>query len=233
VGVFYLGENDVNRNKREALYQDAQAIKDEHEAVKRRTATGIVNIGEILYRCRDRLAHNKAGGFEGWCQTEFGWGKSTAYRFIQVYESFGNRPNLGQLDIRQSALYLLASPSTPEPVRQEMIDRAEAGETVTHNDIKEAKDRNKKKTGSKTSSGPTYDSSSQYNQDVDNTTFFYQYGQETFVFDCTYQERRQIERAFDGNRRPVEVLLAAANLDSRSLNECLGLEETQQEESIW
>jgi hypothetical protein len=41
-------------------------------------------------------------------------------------------PNLGNLEIDVSALYLIAAPSFPEPVGAEITTRAENGEVVTH-----------------------------------------------------------------------------------------------------
>jgi ParB family chromosome partitioning protein len=39
---------------------------------------------------------------------------------------------VSQLDIPVKALYMLAAPSTPEPARQEALNRAEQGETITY-----------------------------------------------------------------------------------------------------
>jgi hypothetical protein len=50
---------------------------------------------------------------------EFGWTRMTANRFMNVYEQFKSN-NLLHLDIDVSALYLIAAPSTPPPVRLEV-----------------------------------------------------------------------------------------------------------------
>lgn len=44
--------------------------------------------------------------------------------------------NLLNLDIPVSGLYLLAAPSTPAEVQEQIVARSEAGETFTHAQIK-------------------------------------------------------------------------------------------------
>ncbi|MCB0040993.1 MAG: hypothetical protein KDE23_15000 [Caldilinea sp.] len=79
---------------------------------------------------RDRLAHNKAGGFEGWVASK-GLARASVYRLIGLHAGFGNCVNLTQLDIDKSAAYLLASASTPDQARAEAVQLAEAGERIT------------------------------------------------------------------------------------------------------
>ena len=45
---------------------------------------------------------------------------------------------LSDLDLPISALYLLAAPSTPAPARDEILERAEAGEKIKHAEVKQA-----------------------------------------------------------------------------------------------
>jgi Protein of unknown function (DUF3102) len=98
----------------------------------RRTAQDIWEIGQRLAEVRAQLKH---GQFDAWLKAEFGWSRRTAYNFINVYETFGNRANLAQIDIATSALYLLAAPSTPEKVREQYIDSAKTGKRITHKDL--------------------------------------------------------------------------------------------------
>ncbi|MGY3496686.1 hypothetical protein [Bradyrhizobium sp. USDA 4502] len=55
----------------------------------------------------------------------------TAVRFMQVAELAGKSNKLLDLEIPVSGLYLLAAPSTPEEAQQEIIARAESGETLS------------------------------------------------------------------------------------------------------
>jgi hypothetical protein len=94
----------------------------------RMTATGIVQIGQYLSEVKARLGHGK---FLDWIKKEFGWAERSARRFMEVHEAFKSA-NLADMQIDVSALYLIAAPKTPEPVRTEVIRRAENGEPATH-----------------------------------------------------------------------------------------------------
>jgi hypothetical protein len=85
------------------------------------TATGIVQIGQYLTEVKGRLKH---GQFLEWIEREFAWKQAAAYRFMQVYKNV-KITNLINLEIGVSALYLIASPSFPEPVRAEFPDMGE------------------------------------------------------------------------------------------------------------
>lgn len=98
----------------------------------RRTAQDIWEIGQSLAEVRAQLKH---GQFETWLKAEFGWSRRTAYNFINVYETFGNRANLAQIDIATSALYLLAAPSTPENLREQYLQEAKTGKRITHKEL--------------------------------------------------------------------------------------------------
>lgn len=106
----------------------------------RRSAQEIWEVGQKLVDVRSRLKH---GQFETWLKAEFGWSRRTAYNFINVYEAFGERTNLAQIDIATSALYLLAAPSTPQQVRNEFLQRAREGEAVTHKSLRRVMEEEK------------------------------------------------------------------------------------------
>lgn len=106
----------------------------------RRSAQDIWEIGQKLADVRSRLKH---GQFEAWLKAEFNWSRRMAYNFIKVYETFGKRANLAQIDIATSVLYLLAAPSTPQDVRDEFLQRAREGETVTHKNLRQLIDSGK------------------------------------------------------------------------------------------
>jgi hypothetical protein len=93
----------------------------------RMTAAGIVQIGQYLTEVKARMPRR----FLDWIEKEFSWSQPSAWRFMNVFEQF-KLCNLNNLEIDVSALYLIAAPSTPEPVRQEAFRRAENGEAVTH-----------------------------------------------------------------------------------------------------
>ena len=101
----------------------------------RHTAHAVADIGEKLIDVRSKLV---GGSFDTWLKAEFGWTKMTAYRFIRVAEQFGSN-NLLLDNAAPSALYILSDPSTSESIRQEFIEKAEAGQPVKHKDVKSRK----------------------------------------------------------------------------------------------
>jgi len=106
----------------------------EIRGLMKRTAQGIVEIGQKLIEVKEKLGH---GRFLGWLQAEFAWTDETARRFMNVAQEFGRIPQL--VDFAPSALYILAAPSTPKTAREEAIARAEAGESITYTTAKEIK----------------------------------------------------------------------------------------------
>jgi len=97
----------------------------------------VVEIGRILHEAKVLCGH---GNFLPWLDHEFGWTDRTARNFMRVYELSKTSENFSDLDLPVSAVYLLAAPSTPDKVRQEVIAKAKAGEAVTVKDVKRAID---------------------------------------------------------------------------------------------
>src|SRR5215467_4392054 len=90
--------------------------------VARMTAAGIVQIGQYLTEVKARMPRK----FLDWIDKEFGWTDRHARNFMMVYRAFQSE-NFSDLDIDVSALYLIAKPSIPEPVRAQIVTRAENG----------------------------------------------------------------------------------------------------------
>lgn len=102
----------------------------------RRSAQDVWEIGQRLADVRSRL---KYGQFLAWLKAEFGWSQRTAYNFINVYETFGDRfANLAKVDIATSVLYQLAAPSVPEELRNQVLKSASEGERITQKALKSA-----------------------------------------------------------------------------------------------
>lgn len=108
-----------------------QQRTSEIKSLMRSALADMIEAGRKCSEVRALLRHNKSGGFEAWTEAEK-IGRRTAYSIIDLYNAFGNCANFAQLDIAKTAAYLLAAPSTPEPARIEAIERAQAGETITH-----------------------------------------------------------------------------------------------------
>jgi hypothetical protein len=105
---------------------------DEIKTLVRKSAQDIIDIGNKLIEVKTQLGH---GNFGAWLDGEFGWSESTALRFMHVGQQFKSI-TVTDLNIQAKALYLLAAPSTPEPARLEAVQRAEAGEAITHSTAK-------------------------------------------------------------------------------------------------
>jgi len=114
--------------------QFVQQQTGEIRVLMKRTAQGIVEIGQKLVEVKARLGH---GHFGSWLTSEFEWSWDTANSYMNVAKRMAKITE-GQ-EFEAKALYLLASPSTPESVRAEAIARAEAGEPITYTTAKEIK----------------------------------------------------------------------------------------------
>jgi DNA modification methylase len=119
------------------IQQHTQELKERLQ----KTAQDIWEIGQKLAEVRSKLKH---GQFDNWLKAEFGWSRRTAYNFINVYETFSERAKFAHFNIATSALYLLASPSIPQDIKDQFIEVAQTGQKVTHKDIRKALDHRNK-----------------------------------------------------------------------------------------
>lgn len=134
----------LNQDNRQFLQETTRDLKERLQ----RTAQDIWEIGQKLADVQSRLDH---GQFGSWLEAEFGWSRRTAYNFIRVYKAFQENAKFAQTNIAPSALYLLASPSTPQSIRDQFIQQAKTGTKVTHKDILNAVSKQKfKPTSDKT-----------------------------------------------------------------------------------
>lgn len=115
---------ELDSDDRAFVKERALRIRD----AAKRTAEGIILIGQWLSEAKSRIKH---GQWLPWLESEFGWSDQTARKFMHVFKRCKSKDYLN-LELDVSALYLISAPKTPEPVRQEIIKRAEAGEPMTH-----------------------------------------------------------------------------------------------------
>jgi len=98
----------------------------------RRTA---FEIGESVACAHAILAiDGKDGKFSKWVEFEFGFSRQTAYNLMWSWERFGNCKTILQLD--DSAMYALASPTVPEPAVKAAMKIAEK-QRLTFGEVKE------------------------------------------------------------------------------------------------
>lgn len=98
-------------------------------ALGKRMARDIIEIGRLLVECKERVGH---GAWLPWLEREFRWSDKTAENFMNVASKFETVSNLS-IDAR--SLYLLARPSTPDELRDEVIERAANGEAISHKEV--------------------------------------------------------------------------------------------------
>ena len=111
-----------------ALAEHAEAIR----YLGKRVIKDVIEIGRHLTEAKVIAGH---GNWLPWLEREFGWTEMTATRFINVYE-MSKSNKLLDLDLPISAIYLLATPSTPEAAKIEIVERAQAGEPLPVAEIK-------------------------------------------------------------------------------------------------
>jgi len=113
-----------------ALSEHADAIR----ALGKQTVANIIEIGRRLVDCREN--HLDHGEWLPWLKREFDWSRQTADRFIHVFEAADKLPKLSNLEVPISGLYLLTAPSASPEARDEIIERAEAGEKMPLAEVK-------------------------------------------------------------------------------------------------
>jgi Protein of unknown function (DUF3102) len=116
----------------DSLDNKIRAVVKQHtieiKSLVRRTAQDNIDIGGKLTEVKQQLGHGK---FEEWLKAEFEWSEWTARKFMQVAKKFKS-VNFTDLSVATSALYLLASASTPEYACKEVLERAIKGEVISY-----------------------------------------------------------------------------------------------------
>jgi hypothetical protein len=90
-------------------------------------------VGQIGQRLIKAKALCRHGDWLPWLEREFGWGERTAQRYMAIARALAsNASRLTDLDIDLSALHLLAAPSTPPEV---IDDVTTLGRRITYADV--------------------------------------------------------------------------------------------------
>lgn len=119
--------------ERARLRSHGEAVR----SLQRQAAASSVKIGGILAEVRETLGH---GRFTAWIGTEFCWSRSTAYRFIAVWEAFGGVHSSHVGTFEPSALYELSQPNVPQSAREYAVELAADGRRVTLAEAREILD---------------------------------------------------------------------------------------------
>jgi hypothetical protein len=112
-----------------------EAIAAEIESV---LGTAIMRVAALVAEAHElhRYQHGD-GGFEGWVERRLKMSRRTAYNLLDVHKRFGDQSVQILHTLPRSVLYLIAPDSVPEAARTEVIERAEAGEKLSHAQVKE------------------------------------------------------------------------------------------------
>jgi hypothetical protein len=113
----------LDDNIAETVRRSADCIR----ANQRQTIKSIIEIGEELNKVKGLLGY---GRFGEWLAAEFHWTDRTGQNFMRVAVVFGGKSETVS-DLPQRTIYRLAAPSTPATLRDEVVARLEAGETLT------------------------------------------------------------------------------------------------------
>src|SRR5438105_6524675 len=99
--------------------------------IRQHTRAAFVEVGRELIAAKAQVEH---GSFQAWVKAECQISPRTAARAMQVAELVDKNDKLSFLP--PDGLLVLASPSSPEDAVTEILQRIEAGETLTAADIK-------------------------------------------------------------------------------------------------
>lgn len=120
----------LSADKQSSILQWRDEVRDElcaHNFSK-------MKIGQKLCSIRECLGY---GQFVSWLEAEFPWCVTQAYNYMNVFEAFGSFPNFEKLQLSDSALYLLATRSTPLEAREEVLALAVQGEVFSYSRVRE------------------------------------------------------------------------------------------------
>lgn len=106
--------------------EEARAVAARVRSRHQQQITAIIETGHDLTRMKANLGH---GNFETWISAEFGMTIRTAQNYMSASSAFGGKSEIISY-LPPSAVYALAAPSTPDPVREMVIERLEAGERI-------------------------------------------------------------------------------------------------------
>ena len=108
----------------------ADEMRDAAARVRRRMVAASRDVGRDLIVIKDRVEH---GQFVAWVENECRLNIRTAQRLMQAAGLVSKCDKLSYLP--QATLELLTAGATPEPTKQAIIDRVNAGERPSPQDI--------------------------------------------------------------------------------------------------
>jgi hypothetical protein len=109
----------------------ATFLKGQADRIRRSSAKCVIQVGKDLIAAKHYLSH---GSFGRWVQTEIGIPVRTAQAYMRVAQWTSKRAAFAYLP--PSVLYLLSASNTPDAFTRDILDRLEAGATITIPELK-------------------------------------------------------------------------------------------------
>jgi len=109
----------------------ARFLKGQADRIRRSKAKCVIEIGKDLIAAKHYLSH---GSFGRWVQTEIGIPVRTAQAYMRVAQWTSKRAAFAHLP--PSVLYLLSASNIPDAFTRDILDRLEAGATITVPELK-------------------------------------------------------------------------------------------------
>ena len=98
-----------------------------------RQLNGAVEAGVDLLKVKDLVGH---GNFRAWLRREFSWSERTASNYMELARnSEGKTAKFADLDL--GAAKALIAKTTPVEIRNELLRRAEDGENITREEVRQ------------------------------------------------------------------------------------------------
>jgi hypothetical protein len=123
-----------------AVLEGMQNLKDSY-----------IIIGTHLREMKDKLPH---GRFGAWLEFELGMKDKTAQNYMNAADHLGQNPN--DVSLPPSVIYALASPSTPEEVKQQVKKQLAAGMIPKASEVKAAIKASKAEKPTKSTTDPLH-----------------------------------------------------------------------------
>ena len=126
--VTFFDYGCVPQESRAEVYELTKSVKD----ARGRHLAAIVEIGGTLRRAKELLGH---GNFLPWLKAEFRWSERTARNYMSLAADYRDKtPNFADLDLSTARELIDAPAEVSEPTMR----RAEAGETISQEEVKAA-----------------------------------------------------------------------------------------------
>ncbi len=119
------------------LFAPVEAHAERIDKAKVGMVKSALLIGAELSKAQEKLSKNKTGIFKRWVEERCGLSFRTGCNMMNAASVFGRNGKKFSPYISDSSMYLLAAPSTPREALDAAIERAGAGEKITHKLAKE------------------------------------------------------------------------------------------------